>query len=103
MYGELKRGNSVTLDDGTIVNPEDVVGDKVKGKKLVVLGDTCQTTEIEEMSLNCDILIHEATMENSLEEKAIEYGHSTPEMAARFADKIKVRNLFYIADQQYNL
>ena len=32
-------------------------------------------------------------MENSLETKAIEYGHSTPRMAADFAAKVKGRKL----------
>ncbi len=31
-----------------------------------------------ELAQNSDVLVHECTMENELETKAIAYGHSTP-------------------------
>ena len=57
------------------------------------MGDTNDTSMIEEMSQGCDLVVHEATMENSLKEKAIEYGHSTPSMAAEFAHKVSAAKL----------
>ncbi len=92
--GRLKSGQPViVVGSGTIVSPEDVLGPPIKGLKVVILGDTSDTSEIEAFSQNADYIVHEATMENSLKEKAIEYGHSTPQMAARFAIKVKGRKL----------
>ena len=61
--------------------------------QIVILGDTNDTSLIEEMSRDCDLLVHEATMENALREKAVEYGHSTPAMAAEFAHKVSAAKL----------
>ena len=107
MYAKLKRGESVVTEAGRSITPKEVLGPPKKGKKVVtmmhqiklnmigrhellqvvILGDTNDTSLIEEMSRDCDLLVHEATMENALREKAVEYGHSTPAMAAEFAHK----------------
>jgi len=92
--GILKSGKSViAVGTGQEIKPEDVLGEPIKGKKVVVLGDTCDTTEIAAFSQYADYIIHEATMEDSLKTKAIEYGHSTPSMAAKFAINVKGRKL----------
>ncbi len=93
LYAKLKKGETVVTDSGQSIKPEEVTGPTKKGKKVVVLGDTCDTQLIEDMSANCDLVIHEATMENALREKAIEFGHSTPGMAADFAHKIGAKKL----------
>ena len=61
--------------------------------QIVILGDTNDTSLIEDMSRDCDLLVHEATMENALREKAVEYGHSTPAMAADFAHRVSAAKL----------
>ena len=61
--------------------------------QVVILGDTNDTSLIEEMSRDCDLLVHEATMEETLREKAVEYGHSTPAMAADFAHAVRAAKL----------
>jgi len=92
--GKLKSGQSIIVSgSGTEVKPEDVLGDPKKGKKVVILGDTCDTSEIANFSANANYVVHEATMENSLKSKAIEYGHSTPSMAVDFSVKIKAKKM----------
>ena len=92
LYGKLKSGENIFINNQEI-KPEQVLGDPIKGRKIVILGDTCDTSEMIPFCQNADYVIHEATMENSLREKAIEYGHSTPEMAAEFSVKINARKL----------
>ena len=47
---------------------------------VVILGDTCNSYGIAEIARNADVLVHEATNENSHIEKCVENGHSTPSM-----------------------
>merc|ERR1712223_1399420 len=92
--GMLKSGKSViAIGTGQEIKPEDVLDEPQKCKKVVVLGDTCDTTEIAAFSQDADYIVHEATTEDSLKNKAIEYGHSTPSMAAKFAIKVKGKKL----------
>ena len=40
---------------------------------------------MKEICHKCDVLIHEATLENANAERCVQNGHSTPQMAADFA------------------
>lgn len=59
----------------------------VISSQVAILQDTCDSSAMRNICQNCDVLIHEATNEDCHEEKSIENGHSTPNMAARFADE----------------
>lgn len=94
LYSKLKLGQPVTIPDtDTEVRPEDVIGKPKKGRKIVIMGDTCNSDAMAPLCQNVDLLIHEATMENSMVAKAMEFGHSTPKMAAEFALKVNARQL----------
>ena len=55
------------------------IGPSKPGKKITVLGDCSECPKgILDLAQNSDLLIHEATVEIALEEKALSYGHSTP-------------------------
>jgi ribonuclease Z len=93
LWSKLQGGSSVKLPDGRIVKPEMVLGHPRAGRKIVYSGDTRQSENIVELAENADLLIHEATFDDELTERAVEDGHSTPSMAAETAKKAGVKRL----------
>ena len=78
LYAQLKRGESIVTTDGKEVSPVEVLGPPRPGRKLVMLGDTADSSDIAALAANADVIIHEATNECAHEEKARANGHSTP-------------------------
>ncbi|GAB6031987.1 Zinc phosphodiesterase ELAC protein 1 [Chamberlinius hualienensis] len=93
LYGQLKSGHAITTLDGKIIEPGDVVGLPIIGRKVTILGDTCDSNGLLSIAMDSDVLVHEATLQSSLKEKAVENGHSTPDMAAKFAKQINTKTL----------
>lgn len=48
---------------------------------------------IAPIAKNCDVIVHESTLEDDQEKMCIEKGHSTPSMAAKFAKSINAKKL----------
>jgi len=90
---QIQQGRTAVLEDGTVVEPEDVLGPSRPGRKIVYSGDTRPCTEVTGLAQGADLLIHEATYDDSLEDMAAEMGHSTPSQAASIARKAMVRRL----------
>lgn len=63
------------------------------GRKLVLLGDTCDSWAIAEKAAGCDVISHEATFNRGMEDKARVATHSTAEQAGAFARAIGARAL----------
>jgi ribonuclease Z len=93
LYGALKRGESVTLPSGKILTPEEVVEPPLEGRKVVILGDTCDSSGIAHLAQGADVLVHECTLSEKMASVAITRGHSTPRMAGLFARSIGARQL----------
>ncbi|XP_013910663.1 PREDICTED: zinc phosphodiesterase ELAC protein 1 [Thamnophis sirtalis] len=95
LYGKLKEGVPITLENGTTVSLMDVLESPFPGRKICVLGDCSGVVGdgVTSLCSEADILIHEATLDDSQMEKARERGHSTPKMAAEFAKLCKARKL----------
>jgi len=101
---ELQAGNDVTLPDGDILKAPP----HRRGRKLVILGDTCDPSNVIPFAQGADVLIHESTNaylprdpstrpEDSYEsvmQKCIEHGHSTAQMAGAFAKRIEAKHLY---------
>ena len=64
-----------------------------KGRKIIYSGDTRPIEGFETFAYKADLLIHESTFDDSLIEKALIDGHSTPNQAANIAKKAKVEKL----------
>ena len=93
LWSKLQCGNSVELPDGKAIKPERVLGHPRPGRKIVYTGDTGASKNVVELAANADLLIHEATFEEELKERAKEDGHSTPSMAAETAKAAGVKKL----------
>lgn len=92
-YRDLKEGRTVTLEDGRIIHGKDYLETIRKGKKIAILGDTIPCQASIDLAQDVDLLIHEATQEQALEEKALERGHSTTVHAATIAKQAHARRL----------
>ncbi|UWS29209.1 ribonuclease Z [Erwinia pyrifoliae] len=86
-FYDLKQGRSVTLADGRIINGWDYVGSTIKGRSLAIFGDTAPTAAAVELAAGVDVMVHEATLEVAMEEKANARGHSSTVQAARVAQQ----------------
>ncbi|MGA2573595.1 MAG: ribonuclease Z [Candidatus Methanomethylicaceae archaeon] len=93
MRSELKSGRSITLRNGRVVSPEEVLGKPVPGRVIVYSGDTKPSPSVAKLASGADLLIHEATLLADLLEFAERDGHSTVEGAARLAAEAKVKKL----------
>jgi ribonuclease Z len=91
--GQLQNGEAVTLPDGHVVTPEQVLGEGRPGRKLVLTGDTAPSDHVVEAAFGADVLVHEATFCEDEAERARETEHSTAIEAARVAQDAQVRLL----------
>jgi ribonuclease Z len=93
LWGRLHKGQRVTLEDGRVIEPSDLVGTPREGRRLVYTGDTRPHLAVIQAARNADLLIHEATFGGDEESRARETGHSTAAEAARVASEAGVRQL----------
>ena len=82
LWSKLQRGEEITLADGKVVKPSDVMGPMRAGRKIVYTGDTKPFEAFAKFAEGADLVIHDCTFDDSLIEKAAVDGHSTPTQAA---------------------
>ncbi|SFS11404.1 RNAse Z [Halomicrobium zhouii] len=92
-YSKLHRGESVELDDGRVVEPEEVVGPARPGRTLVYTGDTEPTDAVAAASEDADLLIHDATFAEDRRDRAQATAHSTAKQAAEVAQRAGAKRL----------
>ncbi|MFA9503939.1 ribonuclease Z [Natrinema sp. H-ect1] len=86
-FSRLHEGESVELEDGTVVDPEQVVGDSRPGRSIVYTGDTRPTEATIEVADDPDLLIHDATFADDRADRAAETAHATARQAAEIANR----------------
>ena len=92
-WGKIHKGESVTLEDGRVVAPSDLVGPSRAGRRIVFTGDSRPSQATVVMAEGADALIHEATFADDEQPRAVETGHSTAREAAEVALKAGVKRL----------
>jgi ribonuclease Z len=83
--GRLVQGESVTLADGRVVMPDQVLGETIPGTKYVHVGDVGRTSDLVSVCRNATALTIEATYIDEEAEMAARFGHLTAGQAAALA------------------
>ncbi len=91
--GMLQAGEPVTLADGRVLTPDQVLGPARPGRKLVLTGDTAPFDGVVEAAFGADLLVHEATFCEDEADRARETEHSTALEAAGVARDAGVKLL----------
>ncbi len=92
-YGRLHAGESVELDDGRVIDPEQVVGEPRPGRRVVYPGDTRPTDATVRVASDADLLIHDATFGDDHADRAVQTGHSTGREAGEIAARANAKRL----------
>lgn len=92
-FSELHEGNPVELADGTVVQPDEVVGDPRPGRTLVYTGDTRPLESTVDAAADADLLIHDSTFAAEESTRARQTAHSTATEAGEIAARANVDRL----------
>nr|MDO8115702.1 ribonuclease Z [Candidatus Sigynarchaeota archaeon] len=97
LWGKMQKGQVIRLKDGRVIDPvkEGIVGPPRRGRIVVLSGDTRPTAAIARClkENQVDLLVHEATYTNELQEMAFDRKHTTIEEACRLAKEGNVLKL----------
>lgn len=90
---DLAMGQAITLADGRVIQPEDVLGEAERGAKLCFVGDVGRTGPLHKIVEGADLLAIEATYLDEEADMAKKFGHLTAKAAARLALNAGVKHL----------
>jgi ribonuclease Z len=90
---DLVEGKEITLADGRVIKPDDVLGDWEKGSKLVIVGDAGRTDNLLEVCKDADGLVIESTYLDEEADMAKQFSHLTARMGAGLAAKAGAKKL----------
>ena len=96
LWAQLQQGFEVKATDGSIVKPEQVLGEKRSGRKFSFVTDTLYKKTIAEEVRGSDLLVCEGMFENELIDQAKEKKHMTAAQAATIARDADVRRMCMI-------
>lgn len=90
---DLVQGKPVSLANGQVIQPDQVLGEPIPGAKLCITGDISETASLTEWVKGADALITEATYLDYEAELARKHGHITAREATELAINADVNNL----------
>jgi ribonuclease Z len=95
LWGRLQRGDPI-MAGGRKVYPQDVMGPPRPGHSFAYLTDTGPTPRAVEIAKDADVLVMEATADDSLTDYANQYGHCAASQTARTALEAGAKDLFIV-------
>ena len=90
---QLVRGEAITLEDGRVIEPDEVLSPAVPGTRYVHIGDVGRTGNLMEICRDADTLVMESTYTEEDAEMARKFGHMTAAKAAQLAKDAGVKTL----------
>ncbi|MDT2731956.1 ribonuclease Z [Streptococcus parauberis] len=93
LFGKIKSGQDIVLEDGRTIYAKDYISAPKPGKIITIIGDTRKTPASERLAKNADVLVHESTYGKGDEKIARNHGHSTNMQAAQVAKNAGVEKL----------
>jgi ribonuclease Z len=90
---ELVNGKPVSLPDGRVIHPDQVLGPERPGTRLAHVGDVGRIDELFGVVQDVDALVIEATYLSEEAEMADQFAHLTAQKAAELAAKAGVKHL----------
>ena len=75
MWSVLQKGENLTLDDGKVITPSDVMGEERKGRKFSYVTDTVYLDRISGFVSDSDLFICEGMFRHELKDDAAEKKH----------------------------
>ena len=94
IWGQLQQGESVTTEEGQVLQPANFLLAARKPRSVVVGGDNDSPDLLKEVMAGVDVLVHESTYTDTV---ALQVGpgpqHSSAKKVAEFAAAIELNNL----------
>jgi ribonuclease Z len=100
LFGKLQRGETIRVGTGSgsrDVHPGEVMGPARPGRKIVYTGDTRAVHDrIRDVAHDADLLIHDATYDESEADRGSEFYHATARQAGEAASALNARTLVLV-------
>jgi ribonuclease Z len=93
LRGALVKGETITLKNGKVIGPEEVLGEEKEGTRLMHVGDTGRIDNLLAHCKGVDTLVIEATYMEEEKEMAKDFAHLTAGQAATLAKEAGVNQL----------
>ncbi len=105
LWAQLQHGYDVTLPDGSIVEPHQVLGKQRRGRKFSYVTDSLPIDSIVNEVYNSDLFVCEGMFADDCQDTAHEKRHMTARQAARLATqagRIKQMGLIHFSPRYTN-
>lgn len=91
LWGRLQKGESITLENGTQVTPEEILQNPPKSRVAIIAGDNDRPDLLLEALKGTDLLVHEATVtQATLDKVGTQWMHSSAQMVAEVAQQADI-------------
>ena len=91
---QLVAGKPITLNNGRVIHPDDVLGEEIPGAKLAFMADVGSTAGLMKYVKNANAMVIESTYIHQDIDMARRFGHLTAAEAAQLAKDAGVEKLY---------